>query len=115
MKNSSAENAHDEQGYSDDDSDLKEVHNRPAKEVEKKLRMSLEKEFNKCFKNWIELVRGIRWNEEFPELEKSNYSKDNLEHLLQVDMGNALHKITKSDLTRKKHGSLPKMVTASKG
>ena len=51
VKKFSTGHIHDDLGWSEDESHDEEVDNTHAKEVERKLRMSLEKEFKKCFKN----------------------------------------------------------------
>ena len=47
---SSMEHGNEDMGWSEDDSNDKEVDNEPAGEVENKLRMLLEKKFKRCFK-----------------------------------------------------------------
>ena len=60
------------------------------------------------------LARRINQIKEFPEFGVRKDSADSIEHLLQVETVNLLHKIIKSDPTRNKYGCLPKMATASK-
>ena len=105
--------------WSEDESNDEVVEKKPeptAEQKEKEMKSALEREFKQVFKNWRELARGIKWQEEFPELNILSDDKiDSLDHLLKADVGKFLRKVIKSDPKRKKYGYLPKMVTASKG
>ena len=69
-----------------------------AEQKEKEMKSALEREFKQVFKNWRDLARGIKWQEEFPELNILSDDKiDSLDHLLKADVGKLLRKVIKSD------------------
>ena len=48
-----------ELSWSDHESNKEQLDNAPAEEVEIKLKISLEKDFKKYFRNWRQLGRGV--------------------------------------------------------